>query len=151
RASHCSWGLTLSANPVLFTARIRLVRDVLAPTKSTNWVLGQTRSLSECSMRLPLLPFLPLQQQFATQNNAGTTCRCAVAQNLGQGIAKKFLAERVAKHSLSVTAYPSFAGEVEASNPPTIRRLTLSRRYPTFAHAPSRPSYVFLEGRIAVF
>jgi transposase len=30
---------------------------------------------------------------------------------------------------VSVTAYHSFAGEVEASNTPTIRRLTLSRRH----------------------
>ena len=31
------------------------------------------------------------------------------------------------KTLVSVTAYHSFAGEVEASNTPTIRRLTLSR------------------------
>jgi hypothetical protein len=30
---------------------------------------------------------------------------------------------------VSVTAYHSFTGEVEASNTPTIRRLTLSRRH----------------------
>src|SRR6266511_3964775 len=33
------------------------------------------------------------------------------------------------KTLVSVTAYHSFAGEVEASNTPTIRRLTLSRRH----------------------
>jgi hypothetical protein len=36
---------------------------------------------------------------------------------------------------VSVTAYHSFVGEVEASNTPTIRRLTLFTPSPTFAHS----------------
>jgi hypothetical protein len=38
---------------------------------------------------------------------------------------------------VSVTAYHSFVGEVEASNTPTIRRLTLSRRHQLSPIAPS--------------
>jgi hypothetical protein len=39
---------------------------------------------------------------------------------------------------VSVTAYHSFAGEVEASNTPTIRRLTLSRRHQLSPHSSHR-------------
>jgi hypothetical protein len=42
------------------------------------------------------------------------------------------------KTLLSVTAYQSFAGEVEASNTPTIRRLTPSRRHQLQAIARQR-------------
>jgi hypothetical protein len=52
----------------------------------------------------------------------------AVAQNLSQRIAKVPRCESW-KTLVSVTAYHSFAGEVEASNTPTIRRLTPSRRH----------------------
>jgi hypothetical protein len=47
-----------------------------------------------------------------------------VAQNFGQRIGKSFWLTLV-----SVTAYHSFAGEVEALNTPTIRRLTPSCRH----------------------
>jgi hypothetical protein len=40
------------------------------------------------------------------------------------------------KTLVSVTAYHSFAGEVEASNTPTIRRLTLLRRHQLSPIAP---------------
>jgi hypothetical protein len=53
----------------------------------------------------------------------------AVAQNLGQRIAKSSWLRESWKTLVSVTAYHSFAGEVEASNTPTIRRLTLLRRH----------------------
>src|SRR5437899_7871256 len=53
------------------------------------------------------------------------------------------------KTLVSVTAYHSFAGEVEASNTPTIRRLTLSRRHQLspiahFANAVGRNSERFV-------
>ena len=48
----------------------------------------------------------------------------AVAQNLGQRSAKVPGCESW-KTLVSVTAYHSFGGEVEASSTPTIRRLTL--------------------------
>src|SRR5205823_1137409 len=41
---------------------------------------------------------------------------------------------------VSVTAYHSFAGEVEGSNTPTIRRLTLSRRHQLSPIAPRMTS-----------
>jgi hypothetical protein len=41
---------------------------------------------------------------------------------------------------VSVRAYHSFAGEVEASNTPAIRRLTSSRRHQLSPIAPGYPS-----------
>jgi hypothetical protein len=56
----------------------------------------------------------------------------AVAQNLAQRIGKSSW-----WRESEVTAYHSFAGEVEASNTPTIRRLTPSRRHQLSPIAPS--------------
>ena len=53
----------------------------------------------------------------------------AVAQNLGQRIGKTSWPGKSWKTLVSVTAYHSFGGEVEASSTPTIRRLTPSCRH----------------------
>src|SRR5437879_11086177 len=52
----------------------------------------------------------------------------AIAQNLGSGSAK-VPGWKSWKTLVSVTAYHSFGGEEEASNTPTIRRLTPSCRH----------------------
>src|SRR5262249_42297454 len=50
------------------------------------------------------------------------------------------------KTLVSVTAYHSFAGEVEASNTPTIRRLTPSRRHQLSPIAPAQRGESIREG-----
>ncbi len=52
----------------------------------------------------------------------------AVAKNLGQWVRKRPWLRQL-DDIILVTAYHSFSGEVEASNTPTIRRLTPSRRH----------------------
>jgi hypothetical protein len=59
--------------------------------------------------------------------SASTACASThgrMAQDIGQRIRKNSWLAELENISL-VTAYHSFAGEVEASNTPTIRRLTL--------------------------
>jgi hypothetical protein len=53
---------------------------------------------------------------------------------------------------VSVTAYHSFAGEVEASNTPTIRHLTLSRRHQLspIAHTLGEPVLNYLKNYVAI-
>jgi hypothetical protein len=95
---------------------------------------------------VPLLCFWP---RSGIQNRACASSARAPSRNTSVSGSIKLPGWESWKTLVSVTAYHSFAGEVEALNTPTIRRLTPSRRHElsTIARRRSKPSVTLFERR----